>query len=115
CSPPPPAGKGWGGGELESSIRLRSPSLFLPRKRGRERCGTAHCDPASVLPPTGLGLTIPSAPGDKGNKPHIPRVLAPLARATRAALSTCLEEMTHAQSVASRLRGFGRHAGRPRA
>ena len=40
--PPPLAGEGWGGGEL-AQVCVRAPSLSLPRKRGRGRCGTiAH-------------------------------------------------------------------------
>ena len=36
--PPPLAGEGWGGGEL-ARVFVRAPSLSLPRKRGRGRCG----------------------------------------------------------------------------
>src|SRR5262245_54708133 len=36
--PPSLAGEGWGGGEL-ARILMHAPSLSLPRKRGRERCG----------------------------------------------------------------------------
>jgi len=36
--PPPLAGEGWGGGSSECQ-RVRFPSLSLPRKRGRGRCG----------------------------------------------------------------------------
>jgi tripartite-type tricarboxylate transporter receptor subunit TctC len=37
--PPPLAGEGWGGGGV-ARICVRAPSLSLPRKRGRGRCGT---------------------------------------------------------------------------
>jgi tripartite-type tricarboxylate transporter receptor subunit TctC len=38
--PPPLAGEGWGGGGLAPTL-ASAPSLSLPRKRGRERCGTS--------------------------------------------------------------------------
>src|SRR5215831_7568449 len=38
--PPPLAGEGWGGGEL-ARVLLHAPSLSLPRKRGRGRCGAS--------------------------------------------------------------------------
>jgi hypothetical protein len=37
-----PCGEGWGGGGWKCAIMLRAPSLSLPRKRGRGRCGTGH-------------------------------------------------------------------------
>src|SRR5690348_3879533 len=36
--PPPLAGEGWGGGEWRDWC-VPAPSLSLPRKRGRGRCG----------------------------------------------------------------------------
>jgi len=39
--PLPRAGEGWGGGDLKDCILLRAPSLSLPRKRGRGRCGVS--------------------------------------------------------------------------
>src|SRR5262245_45532920 len=38
--PPPRAGEGWGGGEL-ARVLLHAPSLSLPRRRGRGRCGAS--------------------------------------------------------------------------
>src|SRR5262249_26458135 len=40
--PLPLAGEGWGGGARKRSIIWLAPSLSLPRKRGRERCGAPH-------------------------------------------------------------------------
>src|SRR5205809_3625047 len=37
--PPPLAGEGWGGG-MPTRFFVHAPSLSLPRKRGREPCGT---------------------------------------------------------------------------
>src|SRR5262249_34111779 len=46
CSLPPLAGEGWGGGDLKCSVMLHAPTLSLPRKRGRGRCGA--CLPQST-------------------------------------------------------------------
>src|SRR5262249_34141014 len=40
--PLPLAGEGWGGGVCKRFIIWLAPSRSLPRKRGRERCGTFH-------------------------------------------------------------------------
>src|SRR5690349_16464543 len=39
--PPPLAGEGWGGGGTHALVLSHTPSLSLPRKRGRERTESA--------------------------------------------------------------------------
>ena len=43
--PPPLAGEGWGGGRFLRGGAMATPSLSLPRKRGRGRCGDAATKP----------------------------------------------------------------------
>jgi hypothetical protein len=47
--PPPLAGEGWGGGNNEKLAACIAPSLSLPRKRGRGRCGAARRKANDVL------------------------------------------------------------------
>ena len=45
--PPPLAGEGWGGGEhAHAGALMHAPTLALPRKRGRGRCGAGIATPS---------------------------------------------------------------------
>ena len=72
--PPPLAGEGWGGGEL-ARIFTRAPSLSLPRKRGRGRCGTHRRDMKTKLGGALLLLALTAAGVARAEEPYPTRPL----------------------------------------
>ena len=72
--PPPLAGEGWGGGEL-AQIFACAPSLSLPRKRGRGRCGTGRRNPKIKLGCALLLLALGAGGAARTEEPYPTRPL----------------------------------------